>query len=61
MVAERLDVDRDWCVDQLQARIEATDWVRVREDVRRFIKPSEAPSLDLWSREVFLDQCDTLA
>jgi len=57
---QRLYVDRDWCVDQLRAKIEATDWVRAREDVRRFVKPSETPSLDLWSREFFLAQCEKI-
>ena len=57
---QRLPVDRAWCVDQLRVKIEATDWARAREDVRRFVKPSEAPSLDLWSREFFMGQCDKL-
>ena len=54
---KRPGVDRDWCIRRLQARIEAIDWTRAREDVRRFIKPSETPSLDLWSRDFFLAQC----
>lgn len=58
---QQLHVDRDWCLGQLRAKIEATDWKRAREDVRRFIKPSEARSLDIWSREFFLAQCDKLA
>lgn len=57
---QQLDVERDWCVGQLRAKIEATDWGRAREDVRRFIKPNETPSLDLWCREFFLAQCDKL-
>jgi len=52
--------DRDWCVRQLQSRIEATDWKQAREDVRRFVKPNELPSLDIWSREFFLAQCEKL-
>ena len=56
----RLHVDRDWCVDQLRAKIEATDWARAREDVRRFVKPSETPSLDLWGRDFFQAHCDKL-
>ena len=57
---QRLHVDREWCVHQLRAKIEATDWVQAREDVRRFVKPSETPSLNLWSREFFLAQCDKI-
>jgi len=52
--------DRDWCVRQLQSRIEATDWKQAREDVRRFVKPHELPSLDFWSQEFFLAQCEKL-
>lgn len=33
------------------------DWKHVREDVRRFVKPNELPSLDLWSQEFFMAQC----
>ena len=58
---QRPRVDRDWCREQLRAKIEATDWARAREDVRRFVKPGEAPSLDVWGREFFLTQCDKLA
>lgn len=54
-------VDRRWCIEQLRAKVNATDWQQAREDVRRFIKPTEQPSLDLWSREFFLAQCDKLA
>jgi len=53
--------DRDWCMQQLRIRIEATDWKQARQDVRRFVKPHELPSLDLWSREFFLAQCEKLA
>jgi predicted nucleotidyltransferase component of viral defense system len=53
--------DRNWCVQQLRARIEALDWKQGRQDVRHFVKPNELPSLDLWSREFFLGQCYKLA
>jgi hypothetical protein len=53
--------DRSWCVEQVRSKIEGTDWNRARDDVRRFVKPNELPSLDLWSRELFLAQADKLA
>ena len=49
--------DRIWYVEQLRAKIETTDWKRARDDVQRFVKPHELPSLELWSREFFLAQC----
>jgi hypothetical protein len=54
-------VERAWCVERLRARIEATNWPQAREDVRRFLKPGELPSLDLWGREFFLAQAEKLA
>jgi predicted nucleotidyltransferase component of viral defense system len=56
-----VQVDRAWCLKQLRAMIDATDWKHARDDVRRFVKPNELPSLDLWSREFFLAQADKLA
>jgi hypothetical protein len=57
---QQVRTGRDWCGEQLRARIEATDWKQARDDVRRFVKPNDLPSLDLWSREFYLAQCDKL-
>lgn len=54
-------VDRGWCFEQLQIKIEAVEWEHVRDDVRRFVKPNELPSLALWSRAFFLAQVNKLA
>ena len=56
-----IQVGRGWCIEQLRARIAAIDWKHAREDVRRFVKPNELPSLDLWGSEFFLAQVDKLA
>jgi hypothetical protein len=50
--------DRAWCLQQLRSKIEATDWKQAREDVHRFVKRNEQPSLAVWSREFFLAQCE---
>lgn len=52
--------DNAWCIAQIQSVISALDWHQAREDVRRFVKPSEHPSLALWSRDYFLNQCQKL-
>jgi hypothetical protein len=49
-----------WCVTQLSTKIGMIDWNQAREDVRRFLKPNELPSLALWSSEFFLRQCRKL-
>lgn len=56
-----LQVDRGWCLQQIRSRIESSDFKHVREDVRRFVKLNEQPSLELWSREFFLAQAEKLA
>jgi hypothetical protein len=45
-----------WCLTHLEERINSVDWTEAREDVRRFVKATEYPSLELWSRELFLSQ-----
>ncbi len=52
--------DNAWCVTELTTAIEAIDWPKARDDVRPFLKPVELPSLDLWTSEFFLAQCQKL-
>ncbi len=58
---ENADPDRNWCVQQLRARIEGMDWNAVRADVRRFVSHEELPSLDVWSSQFFQSQIDKLS
>ncbi|MFP1130156.1 nucleotidyl transferase AbiEii/AbiGii toxin family protein [Asticcacaulis sp. W401b] len=48
-----LQVDMDWVHAALTNRIDAIVWSDAAEDVRRFLRPSEAKSLDLWSARFF--------
>ena len=56
----RPETDDAWCVAQVRALIARTDWMQARRDVERFVKPHELPSLDVWTREFFLQQCGKL-
>ncbi len=58
---QHIVTDNTWCIERLQAAIESLNWQQAREDVRRFVKPQEQPSLELWTREFFLNQCRKLA
>jgi predicted nucleotidyltransferase component of viral defense system len=51
-----VDVDLDWCKEELAKSIESIDWEATAEDVRRFVRAAEQRSIDLWSRELFLAQ-----
>lgn len=52
--------DNTWCIENLSAAIRAVDWDKARQDVQRFIKTRELPSLDLWNADFFLAQCSKL-
>jgi len=53
--------DNAWCVEQLSVRIAELDWMQARRDVQRFVRPHELPSLDLWTREFFLQQTSKIS
>jgi predicted nucleotidyltransferase component of viral defense system len=53
--------DKAWVLTELEKRIIALDWKKAADDVRRFVRLSEQPSLDLWSTELFLGQLGKLA
>jgi hypothetical protein len=36
------------------------DFAKLREDVKRFLKPVEVASLNLWTREFFLERAAKL-
>jgi len=52
--------DNTWCKENLITAIEAVDWTSARKDVQRFLKPSELPSLELWTSKFFVAQCRKL-
>jgi predicted nucleotidyltransferase component of viral defense system len=48
--------DNAWCGRALDAAIAQLDIERAREDVRRFVKPADVRSLDLWNRDFLIAQ-----
>jgi predicted nucleotidyltransferase component of viral defense system len=55
-----IDISLDWCIAELEKTIQSIDWKITAEDVRRFIRVVEQPSLSLWSKNVFLAQLEKL-
>jgi predicted nucleotidyltransferase component of viral defense system len=53
---QRVSSDNAWCAGALEAAIGRLDIQRAREDVRRFIKPADVRSLELWDRDFLLAQ-----
>jgi len=56
----KVNANLDWCMTQLRKAIISIDWKATAEDVRRFVRVSEQPSLDLWSKKLFLVQLEKL-
>ena len=57
---QNLQVDLNWCRSRLENAIKSMDWKATALDVRRFIRAAEQPSLDLWSKDLFLAQLEKL-
>lgn len=57
---QSITVDKAWLLTELERIIVSINWKQVIEDVRRFVRVEEQPSLDLWSKELFLGQLDKL-
>lgn len=55
---EGVVADKNWVVSELEKKIASMDWKQAVEDVHRFIRLTEQPSLELWGSELFLHQLD---
>ncbi len=58
---QRPQVDPPWVSIMLDRKIRTLDFKAVIADVRRFVRPNELPSLELWSPELFLSRLDRLS
>lgn len=57
---ENVQVDLNWCRSGLENAIKSMDWKATAMDVRRFVRVAEQPSLELWSKDLFLAQLKKL-
>jgi len=57
---QSLSVDKNWFIQNLKQKIISTDWDAQKKDVQRFLKQTEQNSLNMWSREFFLNRLDVL-
>tara|TARA_R110000868_G_scaffold259743_5_gene517973 strand:- start:16013 stop:16885 length:873 start_codon:yes stop_codon:yes gene_type:complete len=57
---EALRVDMAWLKDALSAAMARIDWNEAAEDVRRFLRPAELKSIELWSERFFRAKLDKL-
>ncbi len=57
---QNITVDKAWYVHEMKNRINQTDFTKAKDDIKRFLKPNEAQSLDLWHNTFFLDRLNKL-
>ena len=55
-----LSVDKNWLKKIITKKIKSIDWEDAKIDVRPFLKPREAASLDLWGNDFFLSKLEKL-
>lgn len=58
---EDLTIDMAWLEDTVGNSIAAVDWKAAADDVRRFLRPAEAKSLELWSDRFFVAKLEKMA
>ena len=54
-------VDMGWYQKELTKRIRAIDWEKAKADVRRFLRPNDVRTLELWRKEFFLENLRRLS
>ena len=50
---KNLNIDKNWCIVEMQNKIDSIDWDKAKQDIQRFIKPEELPSINLWGKVFF--------
>jgi len=56
-----IEVSHQWLEAELENKICSIDWKNAVEDVHRFIRTNEQPSLEFWNTELFLGQLKKLS
>lgn len=58
---QKVSVTPEWYLENLKDKIKSIDWQVAKNDVQRFLRPQELPTLDVWSKDFFLSRVDKLA
>ena len=58
---QTITIDKAWMVQELERKINSIHWKQAARDVHRFVRTAEQPSLNVWSKELFLGQLSKLA
>ncbi len=55
-----LKIDCEWLIKELKEKISSINWQDAADDVKRFIKPIEQKSLQLWSERFYMNKLSKL-
>ena len=58
--AKAISIDNNWLFNNLRKKIISINWTDAADDVARFLKPIEQPSLQLWSERFYLHKLELL-
>ncbi len=53
---QKLQVNAEWYLEKMREKILSLDWKAAKDDIARFLRPVALPTLDLWSKDFFLDR-----
>lgn len=57
---QNVEVTKNWVLQEVTKKAEAIDWAEAKKDVAKFLRPAALKSLEIWSREFFLDKVQKL-
>jgi predicted nucleotidyltransferase component of viral defense system len=57
---QNIIIDKTWYFENMKNKIESINWDLAKEDVIRFLKARDQISLEVWSRDFFLNLLNTL-
>lgn len=55
-----LSVDREWFIATIDKKIKTINWTEAKNEVRRFLKPRESQTIELWNEHFFMDRLQKL-
>lgn len=53
-------VNKIWLLEQLTKKIESIDWEEAKQDVARFLNPTDQEGLKVWNKAFFLSRVEKL-
>lgn len=56
----KITADKKWFLEKMEEKIKDLDWKGAKNDVARFLKPTDLKTLELWGEDFFIDRLKKL-